>query len=306
MKNESTTLCDPITKVCNAPSLNSVTADVGTLTTKKESKVLKVLYFTDPICSACWAIEPQLKQMKSAYGHLLSVEYCMGGLLPSWKGFNGGGIASPDDVYHHWNEMSELCDMPISGDVWRKDPLESSYPPSIAFKAAQLQDAQKASLFMRRLRELVFVEGLNICRPQYIDQAATYAGLDVIQLQKDIQHTAPALFNADLQIARAYGVRGFPTLIVQHTANGTSETIFGIQSFEKMEKTIKRLQPDALPDAYDRTPNALFACYGSLTVAELAALTATPLATAQKTLDDMVSRQQLKVSKYPSGNLYKK
>ena len=30
--------------------------------------------------------------------------------------------------------------MPIDGDVWLEDPLNSSYPPSIAFKAAEMQD----------------------------------------------------------------------------------------------------------------------------------------------------------------------
>src|SRR5690554_7679262 len=72
----------------------------------------------------------------------------MGGLLPDWN-YNSGGISSPKDVAGHWDEVSVHYDMPIDGDLWLEDPLNSSYPPSIAFKAAQMQDEEKAFLFMR-------------------------------------------------------------------------------------------------------------------------------------------------------------
>jgi hypothetical protein len=36
---------------------------------------------------------------------------------------------------------------PLDGDIWIEDPLHSSYPPSIAFKAAQIQSNDKAISF---------------------------------------------------------------------------------------------------------------------------------------------------------------
>src|SRR5690554_7289686 len=78
----------------------------------------------------------------------------MGGLLPDWN-YNSGGISSPKDVAGHWDEVSVHYDMPIDGDLWLEDPLDSSYPPSIAFKAAEMQSEEKAHLFMREMRELV-------------------------------------------------------------------------------------------------------------------------------------------------------
>ena len=80
------------------------------------------------------------------YGDAIEIEYRMGGLLPDWS-YNSGGISKPSDVAHHWDEVSEHYDMPIDGDVWLEDPLDSSYPPSIAFKAAQIQDNEKGYLF---------------------------------------------------------------------------------------------------------------------------------------------------------------
>lgn len=170
MTNEMPTnplLCDPVEGICGVPENSSAISPI------KESieKPIKVVYFTDPICSSCWGIEPQLRKLKLEYGNLVEIEYRMGGLLPDWS-YNSGGISKPSDVAHHWDEVSVYYDMPIDGDVWLEDPLPSSYPPSIAFKAAQLQDQEKAVSFMRELRELVFLKkktsrnGNTLKRPQ--------------------------------------------------------------------------------------------------------------------------------------------
>ena len=52
-------------------------------------------------------------------------------------------------------KANEKYDMPIYADVWLEDPLSSSYPPSIAFKAAQMQDTDKAIIFLRRINEML-------------------------------------------------------------------------------------------------------------------------------------------------------
>ena len=55
-------MCDPQTGVCAIPDNN--TQENSILRSKISNNQIKVLYFTDPICSACWAIEPQLKKLK--------------------------------------------------------------------------------------------------------------------------------------------------------------------------------------------------------------------------------------------------
>lgn len=83
----------------------------------------------------------------------------MGGLLPSFdNNYNSGGITKPADVAVHWDHASDYYQMPIDGNVWLEDPLSSSYPASIAFKAAQLQDEEKAVAFLRVMREMLFLQ----------------------------------------------------------------------------------------------------------------------------------------------------
>src|SRR5690554_5114969 len=200
-------ICDIETGMCATNDAQSTTSTVD----KSPHQKVNMVYFTDPICSSCWGIETQLRKLKLEYGKQIEIEYRMGGLLPDWS-YNSGGISSPADVASHWDEVSEHYDMPIDGDVWLEDPLHSSYPPSIAFKAAQLQSEAKAILFLRELRELVFLKKKNIAKWENISAAAEKVGLNVVQLKSDFEGKATDLFEEDLKLAREMGVRGFPTM----------------------------------------------------------------------------------------------
>jgi len=154
-------LCDIETGMCETKKENTDTSDQNNQQASEKS--VKLIYYTDPICSSCWGIEPQLRKLKLEYGSAIETDYRMGGLLPDWS-YNSGGIGKPSDVASHWDEVSVHYDMPIDGDLWLEDPLESSYPPSIAFKAAQLQGEIKAHLFMREIREMVFLKKKKYCQ----------------------------------------------------------------------------------------------------------------------------------------------
>jgi putative protein-disulfide isomerase len=102
-------LCNPEKGICEVPSQGVAVESVEKVVLMAE-KPIKVVYFTDPICSSCWGIEPQLRKLKLEYGDLVDIEYRMGGLLPSWDIYNSGGISKPSDVAHHWDEVSAHYD----------------------------------------------------------------------------------------------------------------------------------------------------------------------------------------------------
>ncbi|GAB2541496.1 DsbA family protein [Gracilibacillus alcaliphilus] len=47
-------------------------------------------YVSDPICSHCWGLEPQLNKFVSQYGHYFNFHTVMGGILKTWDEFVGG------------------------------------------------------------------------------------------------------------------------------------------------------------------------------------------------------------------------
>jgi len=287
-------LCDPATG-CELPSSQS--AETNTNVSAKK-KPVKILYFTDPICSSCWGIEPQLRKLKLEYGDAIEVEYRMGGLLPDWS-YNSGGISKPSDVAHHWDEVSAYYDMPIDGDVWLEDPLNSSYPPSIAFKAAQLQDEAKASDFLRRLKEMVFLEKKNITKWEHLSQAGAEAGLDTTQLKADYEGRAKELFLADLALGKKLGVRGFPTLFFTDSLNN-QQMIYGFKPYSVFEDAVLKTASTAKKGSYDHSWEGLFQHYPTLTTREFSELSGLAKPDSELLLQQLAD--QGKLAKYTTKN----
>ncbi|WP_086477158.1 MULTISPECIES: ClpXP adapter SpxH family protein [Arenibacter] len=274
-------LCDIETGMCEVTT-NEV-QEASDSTPAATNKKIKLVYFTDPICSSCWGIEPQLRKLKLEYGNQLEIEYRMGGLLPNWS-YNSGGISKPSDVASHWDEVSVYYDMPIDGDLWLEDPLNSSYPPSIAFKAAQLQDEEKAVLFMREMREMMFLKKKNLAKWEHMATAATSVGLDVTQLKVDFEGKAKSLFEEDLKVARDYGVRGFPTIYFLDDA-GNKELVYGSKPYALYEAAILKLNPNISKSEYSKNWETLFSKYPTLTAKEYSVLSGAPRIESEEMLN---------------------
>jgi predicted DsbA family dithiol-disulfide isomerase len=293
-------LCDVKTGVCEMPGHSHVPVTGR----KADAQVIRMIYFTDPICSACWSIEPQLRKLLLEYGSQLQVEYHMGGLLPSWEGFNGGGISKPSDVAHHWDEMSAHFGMPIDGNVWLEDPLPSSYPPCIAFKSAEMQDKEKSKLFLRRIKEMVFVEKKYIARWQNLQEAAEYCGLDTAQLRVDFNGPARQLFQSDLELARQFGVRGFPAIYFFGKDN-KSKQVYGFAPYENFEQAVMELDPEAVKNPIDSEIAGLFGVHSSYTLKEYSTLAGINGVEAEKQLTEAVTAGWLEKVGSRNGNLWR-
>jgi len=291
-------LCDPVEGICGVTE----SKDLQNIEKQDIQKSIKVIYFTDPICSSCWGIEPQLRKLKLEYGDAIEMEYRMGGLLKDWS-YNSGGISKPSDVAHHWDEASLYYDMPIDGDVWLEDPLNSSYPPSIAFKAAQLQSPEKAVLFMRELRELLFLKKKNITKWAHIETAAINAGLNPQQLKTDFDGKAKTLFEEDLNISRSSGVRGFPALIFVNQS-GSKEIINGSKPYAFFEMAVLKLNPTAIKKEYSKNWEMLFSKYASLTAKEFSELSGTPRIESEKLLNELAAKGNLEKFITKNGSIW--
>lgn len=292
--NKNPLLCDPETGICEIPTVHA--HDHQAYITEQE-KPVKIIYFTDPICSSCWGIEPQLRRLKLEYGNTIEIAYHMGGLLPDWS-YNSGGISKPSDVAHHWDEVSQHYDMPIDGDIWLEDPLSSSYPPSIAFKAAQMQDEKKAIRFLRRIREMVFLEKKNITRWEFLSSAANETGLDTVKFKADYESGAIILFQEDLSLAKKMGVRGFPTLFFMDSLNN-QQLVYGFKPYPTFEAAVLKTFSAATQSQYDHSWSALFGYYPTLTTREFSELSGLNKSDSENLLQDLANQDKIakKVSK---------
>ena len=293
-------LCDIETGMCETTDTNKDTVSQSSINSTEKS--IKLIYYTDPICSSCWGIEPQLRKLKLEYGNAIEIDYRMGGLLPDWS-YNSGGIGKPADVASHWDEVSVHYDMPIDGDLWLEDPLDSSYPPSIAFKAAQMQGEEKALLFLREIREMVFLQKKNIAKWEHLKVAAKTVGLNVEQFETDFEGKAKTLFEDDLKLGKELGVRGFPTLFFMDDA-GNKETVYGTRPYAFYEMAILKLNPNATKSEYSKNWETLFSKYHSLTAKEYAELSGTPRKESENKLNELSEKGALKKFTTKNGSLW--
>ncbi|WP_366943837.1 ClpXP adapter SpxH family protein [uncultured Pontibacter sp.] len=288
--------CDIESGVCEIPVTQQSSEDTNMAAAQKP---IKVLYFTDPICSSCWGIDPQLKKLALEYGFYFEIEYRMGGLLQSWETYGGRDVNGPVSVAKHWEEAGAYYEMPIDGDLWLEDPLLSSYPPSIAFKAAQLQSEAKAVKFLRRIKEMVFLEKKSIARWENLALAAEQTGLDVVQFKADFEGKAVTLFQEDLLLARQLGVRGFPTIFVTDEQDNRV-LVYGSRPYEQYKQGLLQLYPEARKQEYDKAYTSLFGKYSTLTTKEYAVIAGMNTAEADAYLREL--HAEGKIGKYASKN----
>ena len=299
-KENNPLICDIETGMCETSEVSKETESHSKI--ESANKSVKMIYYTDPICSSCWGIEPQLRKLKLEYGNSIAIEYRMGGLLPDWN-YNSGGIGKPSDVASHWDEVSVHYDMPIDGDLWLEDPLESSYPPSIAFKAAQMQDNEKAITFLREIREMVFLHKKNIAKWEHIEAAAKKVGLNIDKHKADFEGNAKALFEEDLKLGKELGVRGFPTVFFVDDS-GNKEIVYGSRPYVFYEMAILKLNPNAIKREYSKNWETLFSKYPTLTSKEFSELSGTPRDESEKQLNELAVEGNLEKHTTKNGSIW--
>jgi putative protein-disulfide isomerase len=193
--------------------------------------------------------------------------------------------------------------MPIDGDIWLEDPLNSSYPPSIAFKAAYLQGPKKAIHFLRELREMVFLKKINIAKWSNMAIAAKKAGLNVVRLETDFNGCAGDLFRGDLQLAQQLGVRGFPTLFFVDD-QGNQERVYGTKPYTDYEAALIRQLPQAAKMDIDGRWQNLFSEYNTLTTREFSGLSDSTRQQGEQVLKELAKAGHIHELVTKNGSLW--
>ncbi|MDX5338918.1 MAG: DsbA family protein [Cyclobacteriaceae bacterium] len=206
----------------------------------RKVKEIRMKYFTDPLSPAGYAMDQQLKNLTVNYGRFFEIEYHMGGLIPLWELYRNNGIGTHSEMANWWRNAGDLYNLPITGAVWLTDPPQSSFPPSIAFKASQLQGKQKSLAFLRRMMEMLFLENKNICNWKYLEVAAQKSKLDIGRLKQDQVGKGRRHFEEDLLLNEKFGVMGFPTLFIMGS-DSKWEAIEGFQRYDQLELKLLKM-----------------------------------------------------------------
>jgi predicted DsbA family dithiol-disulfide isomerase len=255
---------------------------------------LEVVEFTDPACPWAWGSEPAFRRLRLMLAGQVRWRRVFGIL------FDLDDDPPPDpDAELAWYRR-HLAE--ITGHTRAPRPhllawlSETSWPASLAAKAAENQGPVVAEAVLRRLRESTFVLGEPADTPaRALAVTAGVAGLDHDRLAADI--AAPATYDAvradwlearqprpevlDLDAPGPHGGRAklagdryryaLPTLLC-HGPNGHA-VLPGWRTFDEYLAAVRRIAPDLSPTEEFLDPDSALELFRSLTEPELEALT---------------------------------
>lgn len=207
---------------------------------------VNISVFLDPASVWCWGSEPVLRKIETYYKDRVQIRFIMGGLIKDIRHFYdaknevGGDITrSNRNLAKHWLESSKKHGMPVQTDgiALFSEDYPSTWPLNKAYKAAELQDAGLARKFLRRMMEAVFAEAVPLNRLEKLVILAGETGLNVEQFVEYMADgPAERAFYKDLQIMKAFGVRLFPSFLIQF---GEKKTVLrGYQPFSNFKRAI--------------------------------------------------------------------
>lgn len=259
---------------------------------------------TDPVCTWCWGAEPALRRLEETYRGQLDVEFVMGGLVEDFETFRdpANDVTAPADVAAHWEDAAARHGMPVDASVWRVDPPQSTYPASVAFEAAAMQDGAAGRRYLRRLREAVATERRNVARREVLVNLAEEVGLDVDAFVEALDDgSAREAFREDRAFARRHGATRFPSFRV--AAAGGEQWLYGFQRFDDLAAAIEDLGPDVT--RHDPRPVVDFLRgYGRVATAEVAETYGLDVGEATEILRSLVTDGLLEVEKRGTGYVW--
>ena len=214
---------------------------------------LDVEYYTDPLCCWSWALEPAWRRLRYEFGDQITWRYRFGGMIADWKGFSDplNNVDSAAQMGPYWYQMRVEHQVAVDERIWAEDPPASSYPASVACKAAERQGRETGERYLRRIREAVMLECRNIARREVLlelaSELADAGQLDPEQFGRDLGSEAALWsFRDDVKEARYRGIGRFPSLVI-HAARGPSRLLVGFRPYTVLREQIVQLAPGLGP-----------------------------------------------------------
>jgi predicted DsbA family dithiol-disulfide isomerase len=265
---------------------------------------VEAVLYTDPLCSWSWAFEAPARRLRYELGEQLAWHTVLGGLLPDWETYRDplNDIGRPVQMGPSWREVHHLSGMPLDETIWLRDPPASSYPASVAVKAAERQGRAAGEAYLRRAREAVMLEQRNIARREVLlalaDELAARSGgsFDADRFHADLDGEAALdAFREDLKDVRFRGIGRFPTLLLRLPAGPERRGLIqvGYRPYSALRAALAQLAPDLEPRSRATDAAAYAVHWRGVTAREAAEALEIPTEAAERSLAAAVAAGNL-------------
>ncbi|WP_455208893.1 DsbA family protein [Kaarinaea lacus] len=203
----------------------------------KPDKLL--LYFADPMCSWCWGFTPVIDEIKAHFGDQLQIALVLGGLRP--------GTTEPidnkarEEILHHWHEVHKRSGQPFQFEGAMADGfIYDTEPPSRAVVTMGELKPEAVLTFFKMIQAAFYADGRNVTQRDVLSELAGVFDINEVEFTRkfdevETKQKTLAHFNR----TRQFGVRGFPTLVLQNT-DGYLLLTHGYQSFQSLQAQLEK------------------------------------------------------------------
>ena len=217
-----------------------------------------IIAVVDPVCSWCWGFGGVLEELRHRYEKSVSFVAIMGGLRP-------GPAAEPlrgihDFLRSHWREVHTRTGQPIDEAFIDRDGdlvLDTEIPCRAVVAARRINPDSALPMYHATQRAL-FAQNRNVFEAQELARIAGEIGLDPEAFEASFDTEAVCTETAaDFQLARSFGVAGFPTLLVRDDEQFGVVTR-GYAPLERVDPVLAALRPyvpvNSAPRARSQSP----------------------------------------------------
>ncbi len=196
-------------------------------------------YFADPMCSWCWGFAPVISAIREIYQDRVKVALTLGGLRPGTT--EPMTPAARAEILHHWHDVQRMTGQPFAFEgALPEGFVYDTEPPSRAVIAVGDINAEAVFPYFKSVQEAFYARGKDVTRPETLATLAQEHNIEpAVFLGRFDSDDIREKTRSHFRIAREAGVRGFPTVILQHGTGGTLLTD-GYRPLAELQPVIER------------------------------------------------------------------
>ncbi|HYP68682.1 MAG TPA: DsbA family protein [Thiobacillaceae bacterium] len=176
-------------------------------------------YFADPMCSWCWGFSPAIEAVREMYREQTKISLVLGGLRPgSAEALSAQGR---EEILHHRHQVHERTGQPFKfEDALPAGFVYDTEPACRAVAAMGELDPTLIFPMFKAVQSAFYAEGLNVTQAAVLTDLAASLGVESQRFAPAFaSHAAKTRTEAHFRLARQWGIKGFPTLILQRDKN---------------------------------------------------------------------------------------
>ncbi|WP_455202674.1 DsbA family protein [Kaarinaea lacus] len=196
-----------------------------------------LFYFADPMCSWCWGFAPVIESIKQKFADDLKIALILGGLRPGST--EPMDEKSREDILHHWHEVHKRTGQSFLFDgAMPEGFIYDTEPPSRAVVAMGELNSDMVLPYFKSIQAAFYSQGRDVTQPDTLSELAVLFEVDASKFEQKLEEEVVKQKTlAHFHRARQFGVRGFPTLVLQNNEGYTLLT-HGYQPFEFLDPQI--------------------------------------------------------------------